>query len=193
MPKLLILPIITLNHETMEDNQRSTALFQPALQAGIIMGFVLVIFSILTYVLGIMAESYLQWIMYILVIAGIFIFTRKYRDENLGGYINYGRALGFGVVMMIFAALISTIYTYIFYKWIDPSQIEVLKQLSEQKLYERGGLNEQQIEMALKYSQKFLSPAFLALGVLLNTIFMGFLFSLIISIFIRKKDQQAQM
>lgn len=177
----------------MEDNQRSTMLFQPALQAGIVMGFVLVIFSILTYVLGIMTESYLQWIMYILVIAGIVIFTRKYRDENLGGYITYGRALGFSVVMMIIASLISAIYTFIFYKWIDPSQIEVLKQMSEQRLYERGGLSEQQIDMAMQYSQRFLSPTWLALGVVLNTIFMGFLFSLIISIFIRKKDQQAQM
>ena len=177
----------------MEDNQKSTALFQPALQAGIIMGFVLVIFSILTYVLGIMAESYLQWIMYILVIAGIFIFARKYRDENMGGYITYGRTLGFSVVMMIFASLISAIYTYIFYKWIDPSQIDVLIQMSEEKLYERGGLDDQQIEMALKYSKRFLSPAFLALGVMLNTIFMGFLFSLITSIFIRRKDQQAQI
>ena len=104
----------------MEENTTTKKpVFKPAMQSGLIMGLALIIFSLVTYIAGMMRASYLQWVMFAIIIGGIFFFARKYRNEVMGGYISYGKTLGFSVLLMIFAAAVSAIYTFVFYKLIS--------------------------------------------------------------------------
>ncbi|RKX18519.1 MAG: hypothetical protein DRP35_09125, partial [Candidatus Zixiibacteriota bacterium] len=65
-------------------------------------------------------------------------------------------------------------------KYIDPSILEQMKILTEQKLIEKG-LPESQIEM----SMKMISSGMIAFGTIFTFSFWSFLLALIIAFFIR--------
>jgi hypothetical protein len=44
---------------------------------------------------------------------GIILATRAYRDQEQGGYITYGRALAVGTLTVLFAGVITSVFTYL--------------------------------------------------------------------------------
>lgn len=56
---------------------------------------------------------------------------RSYRDHYNSGYISYGKSLGAGVVITVYAAIITAIYIYVLYAFIDPGLIDKSLALAE--------------------------------------------------------------
>ena len=59
--------------------------------------------------------------------------------------------------------------------------------MSQQQLMDQG-MSEEQIATALDYTKKFMTPTWLFIFSILGTTFIGFLFSLVISIFLKKEE-----
>lgn len=170
--------------ETLNNPQSSISPVKNSLKWGLITGLVLIIFSLITYYGGMMANQALQWVSYLFLAIGIFLGVKKHRDDELGGYMTYGRGLGAGVLIGLFAGLLLAIYIYAFFS-ASPGALEELKRIQEEGMYEKG-MPQEQIEMSLK----FVSPGIMALFTLPAMTFFGFIFSLIISA-ILKKDRPA--
>jgi hypothetical protein len=116
----------------------------------------------------------------------LFFLLRSYRDHYNNGYISYGKALGAGVVINIYAALITAIYIYLLYSFIDPGLMDKSLALREEMLLERG-LPEAAIEQGMEMQAKFMKPWITTLSATLGSILYGFILSLIVSLFIMKK------
>ena len=56
---------------------------------------------------------------YLILIAGFIFGTKAYRDSELNGHISYGKALGYSIIILLVASIISTIYGYIFMNFIE--------------------------------------------------------------------------
>jgi len=158
-----------------------------AMTFGATIGIILTSIILLTYVFDLTTVSAFAYLQYLIIAGGITIAQIKFRDNVLGGYINYGKALGFGTLTMFYAAIITGFFTYLLYAFIEPGLVEKIIEISEQKLYEQG-LSDEEIDMALTFTRKFSTPTFIAFSGVLMTTFAGFLFSLITSIFTKKKD-----
>ena len=65
--------------------------------------------------------------------------------------------------------------------------IQRILEAAQQNMAEKN-MSEEQIEKAMEITQKFMTPVWLFIFSILSTTFMGFLFSLIISIFTRKEE-----
>lgn len=154
---------------------------------GAIAGFAIIIVTVLLYFFNLTQNFAVSIIIYAILIATVVMGTRFLRDKIQNGNITYGRALGSGTMISLFASVIIAFYTFIFLKLIDPSEIDKIFSLMEDKMYQQG-LPEDQIEMALEMSKKFTTPFTIALGTVFSYSLWGFLFSLIISAFIRKKS-----
>ncbi len=153
---------------------------------GLIMGVALVALSLITYIAGIVKPpfwvSLLNWAIFI----GFIIYgTTKYRDDVLGGSISYGNALGFSVLICIFGSIISTFYMLLFITVIDPDFISKLLEITEEELLNKG-MSEDQIEAGMAMTKKFMNPAIMTISGFFGSVFMGTIFSLITSIFIKK-------
>ncbi len=104
----------------------------------------------------------------------------------MGGTITYGNALGFGVMLSLFAGIILAVFTFIQMTVIDPEYISKLIAIVEEELASKG-MADDQIEMALEMQKKFMTPAFISISAIFRLVFMGFIFSLITSIFLKKE------
>lgn len=171
----------------MEEKRPSK--FKSALNFGAILGLILMAISLIIYVFNIYESTdSISWISIVVLIAGIVIGIKKYRDQENGGYITYGSALGYGTLIALFAGIITAFFTYIYLGFIDDSFIQFKLMEAEDQMY-ASGTPDEQIEMALEWTKKFMRPGFLAIsGVFMNA-FLGFIISLIAAAFLKKEPE----
>lgn len=167
----------------MENN--SSPLLKSSLTYGIYLGIVMVLLSVVIYVLGYTFESWVQYTSYPILIGGVIWAQFAYR-KVLGGAMSYGQAVGIGVLSVLFAGIISAIYTYLLYKVIDPSLHDKLITFTEQKILEQGKVSEDQLDMVMNITMKFLNPAVLSLQLIFYSAIGGLIISLITAIFTKK-------
>jgi uncharacterized membrane protein SpoIIM required for sporulation len=120
-------------------------------------------------------------------LAIIYLGMKARRDEELDGYMSYSRALGFGSIMVLFSALVLSVYAYIHMSFVDPEGIDrVMKEVKEQMILKNS--SEEEMEMSLSMMRKMKSPAFTVPLSFIGSFIWGFILSLIIAIFVRKND-----
>ena len=158
-----------------------------AMNYGAMAGLVLIIVSVLFYMLGKSESSIQNWIGYAVIIFGIVIGTQNYRDNVLGGYITYSQSLSSGTLISFFTAIITAFYTYVFFTFIDASLIDII--LEKQVIaMEEKDMDEEQIEMMMGYTRRFMTPFWMSFIGLFSYTFIGFIFSLVTSFFLKRKD-----
>jgi hypothetical protein len=158
---------------------------------GIITGLLTVIYLTLMYFLGLNLERWTGWISYVIIIGGIVYGTIQYRDNVRGGTISYAQALGFGVIIALVVAVIAAVYSLVL-SLIDPGIIDQILEKAQDEMLKQG-LSEDQVEQAVEIQRKFMSPGIIAAMTVPSYTFMGFLFSLITSIFLKKEDTSVNL
>ncbi len=169
----------------MENPRTQTKL---AMTYGTYFGLAGTVSFLLFYFMGTDIQSRVpQYVGYLIMILFIVLGIKAYRDEDLAGNISYGKSLGTGTLIALFGGVISGAFTVVFFTWIAPDMMENIIAASQEKMMEQG-MDEKSMEMAMDYTRKFMTPIWLFIFSILGSAFMGFLFSLIISVFM-KKDQ----
>ncbi len=179
--------IFALNLKLTNMENQGNPMLKHTMNYGLIMGVILVIVSLVTYLFGVMkTPTWVNIINYAIIIAIIVWGTIKYRNEVLGGSITYGNALGFGVLITLFAGIIVAVFTLLLATVIDPDYADKLLVMAEEEMV-KTGIPDEQMEMALDMQKKFMTPVFISLSSLFGMVLMGFIFSLITSIFLKKE------
>ncbi len=153
---------------------------------GGILGLVLIVYSLGLYLLDMNESKPAQWLSYVVIAAVIFVASKAKRTA-LGGAITYGQGLGTGVGVAFFGSILVAFYTYVFFTFIDPDMLEELIIRAEDQMYENG-MPDDQVEMAMGYTRKFMQPGPMAGMVILSYTFVGFIVSLITSAIVKKDD-----
>jgi len=168
------------------ENKRSQV--KVAMNYGTLYGLAGIAVTLLFYFLGIDIQSKIPRLINVAVLV-VFIYMgiKSYRDEDLSGFISYGKSLGTGTLISLFGGIISAIFTVIFFTYIAPEVAEQIINSSQEELAEKG-MSEDQIEQAINMTRMFMSPVWLFLFSILGATFMGFVLSLIISIFTKKES-----
>lgn len=126
----------------------------------------------------------LQTINYFLIVSGIFIGVKKYRDEVLFGIISYGRAFLAGIMIIGFAACFYSFFIYILTSYFDTGIIKEAIEFLEKSLV-KAGHKEKDIELIMSVYNK-LSPGMFAFGTWFSKALSGVFFSLILAFFFRQ-------
>ena len=124
-----------------------------------------------------------------LIIAGIVYTIIQFRDTENSGVISYGDSLKLGTSVAFYSSVILAFYTFIFINYIEPNTLnEILVQAEQAILVSNPEISDEELDLALDITTKFVQPHWmLILGVLGGT-FMGFIYSLVISIFTKKEN-----
>ena len=169
-------------------NEDNPSQLKFAMNYGAILGIIMVIFAILFYIIGMDTTEarWTQWLYYVIII-GILIYAIKtFRDQYLGGAITFGKALGTGVLVVLFGSIIYAVYSYIFLTFIDASMIEKMITMAEEDMINRG-MSDDQIEQGMEMTRKFMAnPILMSLMLIITFTFFGFIFSLVIGLFMKK-------
>lgn len=173
----------------MEDSNR--LLLKSTMNNGAILGLALIIFTLLLWMLDATTNRNLSFISYGIIIAGLYLAIKSFRDQEQGGYITYGRALGAGTLTSVFAGIITSFFTFLLYTLIDPGLIDKTYLIMEQAYYD-AGMSDNQIEAAMSIAKRFTNPVMMMVLGFLGSVLMGFIFSLILSIFLKKEADPFQ-
>lgn len=153
---------------------------------GLILGLIGVIYSLVIYFFDLTFNRSIQWIFLLVQIIILFFLVRSYRDNYRHGLITFGQALGAGMVICLYYAIIGAIFAYLLYKVIDTNL--VAKQLAyTEGLLQDKGLPEEAIEMSMKFQKKIMIPEIMAPVSIIGSMFYGLIISLIIAAFVRKE------
>jgi hypothetical protein len=168
----------------MEEKKQSMGI--TTLGYGVILAVVAIIYSLLLFVLDVDNQSSLNYLSYVILVAGIIVFQINYRNKHLGGFISYGKAFMVGFLTVVFYSIVMAIFTYVFFVYIDPGAIEEIKMAAEEGMIE-GGMSDQEIDQAMKFVELMQTHAMLTMWALLGNIVVGAILSLITSIFVKKE------
>ena len=158
---------------------------------GAVLGCCLVAIAVVMWLLGIDdKESMISSLLNnVLIIAGIAYTVILFRDTENNGFISYGDSLKLGTSVAFFSSVILSFYTFIFVTFIEPDYLNEIIELAEQAILESDPeISDENLDLALSMSERFMQPHWLLILGVLGGTFVGFIYSLIISIFVKKVD-----
>lgn len=171
----------------MEEKLKSA--FKPSLVPGIYLGFALIIYTLLLYVLDIDLESPFKYGSYAIVAIGLYFSIVSFRDKYLNGFISYKKAFSAGFYTGLFASVIASIFTYIYVQYIDTELIANILIMSEETMLEQNpDMTNEQIEQALSMTEMFMSPFIMSIVGFFSNVILSAVLSLIIAIFAKREN-----
>ncbi len=175
------------------------SLLKSAINGGLLLGLIQIIFSVILYVLDIMPIGFSSMGIMLVISLLIYFFvifysSKSYRNNILGGYISYGQAFVFGLLLAVLSAILIAIYNYVFNAFIDPEYSEKILSASRswtESFMESKGVPEAQIEEAMdKIDAKgAVTPLKSIKQALIGGTVFGVIVSLITAAIVKKKDE----
>jgi hypothetical protein len=167
--------------------QPNPPMMPSASRHGVFLGLAMILMQTIFYLADIKSNSGLGYLSYLVLIGGLFLTIKIFRDQVSGGKLSYGRAVGYGVLVSLLSGIISSVFVFILYSYIDPNLIDKLLLEAEEAMIDQN-LPEEQLDMAMEMNKKIFTPAFLSLMGILGQVFMGLVFSLVLAVFLKKED-----
>lgn len=99
--------------------------------------------------IGIFGSAFIGILQLALMAFLLVYYTKRYRDTMFNGKITFGQAFAFGVMLVVFSSLISSLYSYILNKYIDPDYMHRVMTMIQDKTYQmlsNSGMSQDQIE-----------------------------------------------
>ena len=175
----------------MENDQTSSVTTRSVgIRYGIIMGIISIAFFVIMMVAGVDMSGPARWASLIYT-AIIFFLAHKYFKENGDGYMTIGQGTGIGFWASLIASVISSLFTFVYVKFIDQSFIQQILDKQREAFEEAGNMSEDQIDAALEMSAKFTTPEMMLVFGLIGGVIMGVICAVIVSLFTQKKNPEA--
>ena len=100
---------------------KNQPLLKTALKYGAIAGLGNFVFFLLIYFMGKNPLGNWSWAGIWITIVVLILGTKFHRNNDLGGYMSYGRGLGIGMLIIVFSAFLFALLAYSFGNFIDAS------------------------------------------------------------------------
>jgi len=172
----------------MEEKMKSA--FMPSLMPGIYLGFTLIIFTLLIFVLDVGMESPIKYVSYAILAIGLYLSIITFRDKHMDGTITYGKEFSAGFYTGLFASIITAVFTFFYVQYIDTELIANILILAEEGMLESNpDMTNEQIDQALSMTEMFTSPIMLGVMGFLGNVILSAAISLLIAIFAKRENQ----
>ena len=171
----------------MEENTESQLVTSRSvgIRYGIIFGLISIFYFLIFTMADIdMSKGISRWGTTVIAFVIVFL-AHKFFKENGDGFMSYGQGIGIGFWTGLTASVISSIFTYIYVKFIDDGFVTKIRDKAIEDMQAQGQ-SEEQIEIAMKYVEMFTNAeALLFFGLVIGMITLVIV-ALIITIFTQK-------
>jgi hypothetical protein len=177
----------------MENNR--TPAWKHSFTYGMGTGVVLIAISLILYVMDVntFENRWIGWVSNIFLFAGMTISAINYRNKELNGYMTYGQSFSVHFLTGLFAGILSGIFMIFFMAFLGDEIKQMAMENAEQEVLKRNpNASDQELEMALKFTDMFTGPAMMGAMTVLSSAFFAAIYGLIASIFVKKEDNSVQ-
>lgn len=128
----------------------------------------------------------------IVTIVCIALGIRARRTEVLAAHedFGYGRALGAGVMVSVFAGLFGMVTGYLYMQVINPGMTDLILQ-HQVAQWEAAGMSADLIDQMQATTQKMMTPAVMTVMTFVGAVFTGTIISLIAAAFLKRSASDA--
>ena len=158
-------------------------IFTSAMRGGLALG---VLFSV-NFLLSVPQNTItglLTYAVMAVIVAATYRLAARFRDQECGGYIGYGKAFAFILASFFYAALISSLVKFIYFQFINPDYLGNLYNQSMLTLEKMGLSAADGVEESV---EALLQPASFALQYIWVNLLAGCFVGLITAAFIKKE------
>jgi hypothetical protein len=153
------------------------------------------VFNLLMYFTGLQTEKlavgqYVQWLGFVMMFVILFLGTKAVRDEAPEKGMSYGRGLGTGVLISLYSGLMSSVYSFIHFKFVNTEFADYQIALIRPK-WEAAGLGEAQMDQAEKFTRAMMGPVAQAVMTPIFVVLFGLLCALIIAAILKRPAAEA--
>ncbi len=180
--------------------EKSSPLMKSSLTSGVYLGLISIFISVVIWAgaliesMGLFGGAILGLVSLVISFILVLVFAKRYRNKELGGYISFGEAFKFTMLVIIFSTIISLIYSYIFNAFIAPDYMKDLMAALQQKtmaFMESKGVPEDQMDKALKKFEEIPTIWKSLRQTALSGLIGGAIISLIVSAIVKKKEEDS--
>lgn len=172
-----------------EVNSSSVTTRSVGIRFGLIGALISVAYFLILNVAGIdITKGVWNLIGYVITVA-LLVFAHLQFKERGDGYMSYGQGMGIAVWMALVSAGISSVFTYLYIKFVDTGFIELVKERQIESLQQQG-MSDQQIDQAMEFSKSFMSPEAMFVFMLVGAIAATLIIGLIVTIFTQKRNPE---
>ena len=148
------------------------------------------VLNLLLYFTGFQTEKlatgqYFQWIGFIVMFVVLWLGIKAVREESEGRYLTYGRGVGAGVLISLYSGLMSSVYTYIHFKFVNPEFVDYQLALIRPK-WEAAGMGDAQMEQVEKMTRMMMGPGVQACLTPIIVVLFGLILSLVIAAILKR-------
>jgi len=168
------------------------------LQYGVLFGIIMIFEFVVSYVLDIdpienKSIGVVMNLFNFLVFPILFIYLgcSNYKNKLNSGYITFGECLKIGVSICALAGLLYAIFSGAFGMIFPEFMDEILRKTRNVMLTQNPDMPSEQVEMALSWTKKFMSPAIAIPFTVAMYAFLGLIYSLIIGAVMKKENPQS--
>lgn len=159
---------------------------QIGIKYGIILGLIFVVYTLILQIAAYTTNPWLAAVTFLILTAGIVMAHKAYIAGG-DGYMSIGQGLGIGMLISLIGGVISSIFSYVYIKFVDDSSIQRGIDVQIEKMEEQG-MDDATIEQAMEMVGKFATPE-MQLGIgIVGILFFGFILALIVSLFTKKAN-----
>ena len=156
---------------------------------GLFLGGISIVSFLVMAISGMRPDGPGRWISTVFSFVLIYL-AHKYYKDNGDGFMTLGQGVGIGFWAGLVSSVTSSIFMYIYIKFIDSGFVDMIKETQIEEMQKRG-MSEEQIDQAMKIAGMFTSPeALLVFGLVFGTIF-GIGIGLLVGFFTQKKNPDA--
>ncbi len=158
---------------------------------GLIYGGVSILWSLLMYVTELNRSNY-DWVVNLIsLIIPITCMVMAVNEIKAAqsGYITFNQSFKKTLAVIFIGGSIAAVFAVIYMNWIDPGFMEFTKNKQMIKMQEMG-LSDDVIERQLAQSEKFYQPQWMFLFSIVGILFIGSIFSLIVSAIMKKPNPE---
>jgi len=171
--------------------ENQTNLKQTIINYGLILGIASIFLSLGIYASGmdlINQPTWVKVVSYIIFIAAIIMGIIKYKALN-NNILSLGQAMKVGVGIALIGGIISAIYTFIFFSFIEPDMITQIATTAEEQMIEQNPeMSDDQIDAAMGITKMFMTPFMITTITIIGSLFMGTIIALIGGLILKKED-----
>ncbi|MEO5571303.1 MAG: DUF4199 domain-containing protein [Bacteroidia bacterium] len=163
---------------------------KPSVKYGLITAVTGIVISMIIFLIGLdksQTGENLGYINIVILIAAMVMAVKERRENELGGFIEFGQAFSTGMMVVLIASAITAVYTFLYISVINPGFRDYVLQKQITKM-ETSGQSQEQIDMALPYVEKFMTPVMMTLFTFLGGLVVGVIIALIIAAIMKKSN-----
>lgn len=165
-----------------------------AINYGLFLALATISLSVVIYVLGMhLQQNWWQGLLNFAFMVIAIVYGLKAFKKEGDGFLTLGDALKTGLAISLIAGIIGTIFTYLFMTVIEPDfAVKMLDVARENMIEQNPEMTQEQMDMALKMSAKFMTPWVMVAFGLIMALFFGFIISLVAGLIMKVNRPEFQ-